>query len=306
MSGIILGQLAIGFIADRIGRKWGSVMNAAIMFVCECPACRAAPPAVLPRLLCCPAYRAAPPLPAGRGPGASVLNAGSSPPGAGQALYAFAAILLPSLPRGAPCRPPSRHPSLPAVGILMAASSGSDAGDIFAMFTACQFLFGVGVGGEYPVASTSANERAENTKHLQKRRGETVVVSQNCGGCRSVRRLGSAQPGQASWLVGLCRAGRTVVPPRHCRPAPVPLPPGAPPAAQCVFSMQGWGNLFNTMVLIILMAAFDQYGPTYRWGRRRAAAAHRPGSKQSAGLCTRAPLSPISHPRHTLAAATTA
>lgn len=125
VSGIILGQLAIGFIADRIGRKWGSVMNAAIMFV---------------------------------------------------------------------------------FGILMAASSGSDAGNIFAMFTACQFLFGVGVGGEYPVASTSANERAENTKHLQKRRGETVV---------------------------------------------------------CVFSMQGWGNLFNTMVLIILMAAFDQYGPDY-------------------------------------------
>lgn len=29
--------------------------------------------------------------------------------------------------------------------------------------------------GEYPVASTAANERAENTKHLQNRRGETVV-----------------------------------------------------------------------------------------------------------------------------------
>lgn len=28
--------------------------------------------------------------------------------------------------------------------------------------------------GEYPVASTSANERAENTKHLKNRRGETV------------------------------------------------------------------------------------------------------------------------------------
>ena len=33
--------------------------------------------------------------------------------------------------------------------------------------------------------------------------------------------------------------------------------------------MQGWGNLFNTMVLIILMAAFDQYGPDYRWGTGR-------------------------------------
>ncbi len=81
------------------------------------------------------------------------------------------------------CRLFRSLPPPPAVGILMAASSGSDAGQIFAMFTACQFLFGVGVGGEYPVASTSANERAENTKHLQKRRGETVVV--RAGACRN-------------------------------------------------------------------------------------------------------------------------
>ncbi len=25
----------IGFVCDRIGRKWGSVLNAALMFVCE-------------------------------------------------------------------------------------------------------------------------------------------------------------------------------------------------------------------------------------------------------------------------------
>ena len=56
------------------------------------------------------------------------------------------------------------------------------------------------------MASTSANERAENTKHLQNRRGETVVL---------------------------------------------------------VFSMQGWGNLVNTLVLVILCAAFDQYNPPY-------------------------------------------
>jgi MFS family permease len=36
VAGIIGGQLFIGLFADRIGRKWGSVMNAAIMFVCEC------------------------------------------------------------------------------------------------------------------------------------------------------------------------------------------------------------------------------------------------------------------------------
>ena len=57
----------------------------------------------------------------------------------------------------------------------MACSTGSGANAIFTMFTVVQLFFGIGVGGEYPVASTSANERAENTKHLQNRRGETVV-----------------------------------------------------------------------------------------------------------------------------------
>ncbi|GLC45588.1 hypothetical protein PLESTB_000874300 [Pleodorina starrii] len=74
------------------------------------------------------------------------------------------------------------------------------------MFTAVQFIFGIGVGGEYPVASTSANERAESSTKLQKRRGETVVLT---------------------------------------------------------FSMQGWGNLVNTAVIIAIMAGFNQYGPTY-------------------------------------------
>ena len=91
-------------------------------------------------------------------------------------------------------------------GILMTASSGSSTRSIFAMFTAMQFLFGVGVGGEYPVASTSANERAEATKQLSARRGETVV---------------------------------------------------------CVFSMQGVGNLANTLVITILMACFSQFHSPY-------------------------------------------
>ena len=33
MGGIIVGQLALGFAADRIGRKWGSVMTAGVMLV---------------------------------------------------------------------------------------------------------------------------------------------------------------------------------------------------------------------------------------------------------------------------------
>ena len=33
VGGIIVGQLALGFAADRIGRKWGSVMTAGVMLV---------------------------------------------------------------------------------------------------------------------------------------------------------------------------------------------------------------------------------------------------------------------------------
>jgi MFS family permease len=83
----------------------------------------------------------------------------------------------------------------------MGASYGTTVSALFTMFTVVQFFFGVGVGGEYPVASTSANERAEATRTLHERRGETVM---------------------------------------------------------CVFSMQGWGNLMNTLVLAILLAVTGQ------------------------------------------------
>ena len=33
VAGIIAGQLTLGFLADRIGRKWGSVITAALMLV---------------------------------------------------------------------------------------------------------------------------------------------------------------------------------------------------------------------------------------------------------------------------------
>ena len=95
VSGIIFGQLALGFAADKLGRKRGSILTAGTMFV---------------------------------------------------------------------------------FGILLAASTGTSVASQFAMFTAVQFLFGIGVGGEYPVASASANERAEATKTLANRRGETVVL----------------------------------------------------------------------------------------------------------------------------------
>lgn len=40
-----------------------------------------------------------------------------------------------------------------------------------------QAVFGVGVGGEYPIASSSASERAEADAALQQRRGETVMLT---------------------------------------------------------------------------------------------------------------------------------
>lgn len=33
MGGIILGQLVLGFAADRIGRKWGSVITSGTMLI---------------------------------------------------------------------------------------------------------------------------------------------------------------------------------------------------------------------------------------------------------------------------------
>ena len=52
-------------------------------------------------------------------------------------------------------------------------------------------MFGVGVGGEYPIASTSASERAEADANLLHRRGETVMLTFSMQGAGYVLR-GSA------------------------------------------------------------------------------------------------------------------
>ena len=123
--GILVGALALGFAADKFGRRYGSIFTAGTMFL---------------------------------------------------------------------------------FGILMTASYGTTPSSLFAMFAAMQFLFGIGGGGEYPVASAFANERAESTKQLSDRRGETVIN---------------------------------------------------------VLSMQGLGNLVNTLIILILMACFGQKSYPY-------------------------------------------
>ncbi|CAK0783592.1 hypothetical protein CVIRNUC_006791 [Coccomyxa viridis] len=88
-------MLSVGFIADRIGRKRGSIMTASIMFV------------------------------------------------------------------GA---------------VLLTASDAPTINGLFLMFVIVQAIYGVGVGGEYPVASSSASERANSFKSLRNFRGRTVVL----------------------------------------------------------------------------------------------------------------------------------
>ena len=62
--------------------------------------------------------------------------------------------------------------------ILMACSYGSSLEGEFLMFTIALAIFGVGVGGEYPLASSSAAERATSTTT----RGRTVVLTYSMQG----------------------------------------------------------------------------------------------------------------------------
>eukprot|EP00889_Picochlorum_renovo_P006677 jgi/Picre1/33707/NNA_001186.t1 len=60
--------------------------------------------------------------------------------------------------------------------ILLTAASGS-ATAFLVVFATGLCSFGFGVGGEYPLASSSAAERAEGNPAMRKRRGETVVLT---------------------------------------------------------------------------------------------------------------------------------
>jgi MFS family permease len=61
-------------------------------------------------------------------------------------------------------------------GILLSSATGS-ASAFLAVFLTGLFVFGFGVGGEYPMAASSAAERAEGDPEMRHRRGETVVLT---------------------------------------------------------------------------------------------------------------------------------
>ena len=106
------------------------------------------------------------------------------------------------------------------------------------------------------MASTSANERAEHTKHLQNRRGETVVCVFRRASCTlgEVGRFGLVREAALSRLGRLMthlKLSAVAAVPRSKYPvscsqlAPRSSVPPLPPR-----SMQGWGNLVNTLVLV--------------------------------------------------------
>ena len=37
VAGLFMGMVAVGFSVDRVGRKWGSISTAAIMFIGKLP-----------------------------------------------------------------------------------------------------------------------------------------------------------------------------------------------------------------------------------------------------------------------------
>ncbi|KAL4429622.1 hypothetical protein ABPG77_008671 [Micractinium sp. CCAP 211/92] len=96
ISAVIVGMLAFGYVADVIGRKWGSRLTMLIMFVGAC---------------------------------------------------------------------------------LLTGAYGPTDQVFLSVFCFSLFFYALGVGGEYPLASSSAAEKAEGDPQLRKRRGETVVLA---------------------------------------------------------------------------------------------------------------------------------
>ena len=72
-----------------------------------------------------------------------------------------------------------------AGAVLITVSNGPTLSALFTMFVIVQTIYGVGVGGEYPVASSSANERANSYKCGPAR----APVQAPCRRCKPVCRL---------------------------------------------------------------------------------------------------------------------
>lgn len=63
-----------------------------------------------------------------------------------------------------------------AGAILLTIATAPNPRGIFIFLIAVQAFFGMAVGGEFPVAASSAAERAEASEKLRTKRGQTVVL----------------------------------------------------------------------------------------------------------------------------------
>ncbi len=185
--GIMLGMLSLGFIADKVGRKWGSVACAAFMFVGGILLTASSAPTLygwavmfsVSQARSAAARRASR---AGRRGIKSVMGLQRS----ACVVHAFGVAWLLAQSNDAPCL--QNHAFL-ACKCRESIGELQDSGHILTCGCACgalQFIYGYGVGGEYPLASSSAAERAEANKSLRFRRGEMIVCTfamQACTGC---------------------------------------------------------------------------------------------------------------------------
>ena len=62
--------------------------------------------------------------------------------------------------------------------ILLTVSNGTTINGWVIMYAWAQFIFGVGIGGEYPMTSTRATEESEeNRQYAQRHRGRKVMLA---------------------------------------------------------------------------------------------------------------------------------
>ena len=62
--------------------------------------------------------------------------------------------------------------------ILLTVSQGSTDNSWVIFYAWAQFIFGVGIGGEYPMTSTRATEESEeNRQYAQRHRGRKVMLA---------------------------------------------------------------------------------------------------------------------------------
>lgn len=66
--------------------------------------------------------------------------------------------------------------SIMLVGLTLVLSASGTASQFLIVYLTGLCVFGVGVGGEYPMASSSAAERAEGTAEIRHKRGRTVLL----------------------------------------------------------------------------------------------------------------------------------